>query len=566
MKRIILFIFMLFILTSCNTHECVNTHLVYPDNYDSIKCGESIEIDICCDECGKKVDSKVITKEHSFKEEVISPTCTNNGYTLVTCEKCDYEEKKNEVTLLDHEIIETEVLPTCKEEGYILSSCKNCEYSYKTPKGERLEHTYPEEDEWVVIEDNGCDEFAIFAKLCVKCQEVLETYEDLIPHDLEEVVVDPTCTERGYIKECCKNCDYERIARYTMSLGHQNVEYVVDKEATIYSSGIRHLECKDCNHEFAKVNYYKNGFNIHGKLSVNGRDLVDRYNSKFQLIGLSTHGLQWEGDYVHFETFEQIHSEFGINVIRLALYTSEGGYCEASITKKKELYDLVCKGIDYATRLDMYVIVDWHMVGAEDPNDKNPLYYLDEAKEFFGKISEQYKDHDNILYEIMNEPCGTTTWEDCKKYANEVIPIIRKNTDAIVLVGNPLWTADLISVMNSPLEGYENIMYTYHFYAADHKNTSEVEQAYDKGFPVFISEHGGMLSSGDGDLDIEAVTNWYKVLDERNISYVAWNISNTKGSASILKTDSTSRINFTDSALKPWGIWYKEWVKAKMNK
>lgn len=175
MKRIILFIFMLFIFTSCNTHECVNTHLVYPDNYDSIKCGESIEIDICCDECGKKVDNKVITKEHSFKEEVISPTCTNNGYTLVTCEYCDYEEKKNEVALLDHEIIETEVLPTCKEEGYILSSCKNCEYSYKTPKGERLEHTYPEEDEWVVIEDNGCDEFAIFAKLCVKCQEVLET-------------------------------------------------------------------------------------------------------------------------------------------------------------------------------------------------------------------------------------------------------------------------------------------------------------------------------------------------------------------------------------------------------
>ena len=141
-----------------------------------------------------------ITIEHSFKEEVIYPTCTNNGYTLVTCEYCDYEEKKNEVALLDHEIEETEVLPTCKEEGYILSSCKNCEYSHKTPKGERLEHTYPEEDEWVVIEDNGCDEFAIFGKLCVKCQEVLETYEDLIPHDLKEVVVDPTCTERGYIQ------------------------------------------------------------------------------------------------------------------------------------------------------------------------------------------------------------------------------------------------------------------------------------------------------------------------------------------------------------------------------
>ena len=78
----------------------------------------------------------------------------------------------------------------------------------------------------------------------------------------------------------------------------------------------------------------------------------------------------------------------------------------------------------------------------------------------------------------------------------------------------------------------------------------------------------GILSEDENDLDkiSEGKAIWYKVLDERNISYVAWNISNTKGSASILKTDSTSRINFTDSALKPWGIWYKEWVKAKMNK
>ena len=140
---------------------------------------------------------------------------------------------------------------------------------------------------------------------------------------------------------------------------------------------------------------------------------------------------------------------------------------------------------------------------------------------------------------------------------------IAAHTDAIVLVGNPLWTADLISVMNSPLEGYTNIMYTYHFYAADHKNTSEVEQAYDKGFPVFISEHGGMLSSGDGDLDIEAVTNWYKVLDERNISYVAWNLSNSKGSASILKQETTSLTDFSDEALKEWGVWYKAWVRKK---
>ena len=213
----------------------------------------------------------------------------------------------------------------------------------------------------------------------------------------------------------------------------------------------------------------------------------------------------------------------------------------------------------------MYVIVDWHMVGAEDPNDKNPLYYKDQAIEFFGRITEEFKDYNNILYEIMNEPCGETTWEHCRAYANQVIPVIRQNTDAIVLVGNPHWSANLNVVMQKPLTGYENIMYTYHFYAADHSNTYQVQNAYDKGFPVFISEHGGMNSAGDGEMNIAHLENWYRILDARNISYVAWNLSNSKGSASILKHGTPEMDNFSDEVLKEWGVWYKAWVRKKFN-
>ena len=159
-------------------------------------------------------------------------------------------------------------------------------------------------------------------------------------------------------------------------------------------------------------------------------------------------------------------------------------------------------GIKYATELDMYVVIDWHMLGAEDHGDENPLYYLEESMEFFDKITTLYKDNENLLFEIMNEPSGETTWQDCKDYANQVIPVIRKNNDGIVLVGNPQWSADLISVMKDPLEGYENIMYTYHFYAADHYDTTEVITAFAAGLPIFITEHGGMESSGDGDINL----------------------------------------------------------------
>ena len=42
----------------------------------------------------------------------------------------------------------------------------------------------------------------------------------------------------------------------------------------------------------------------------------------------------------------------------------------------------------------MYVIVDWHMVGATSAVDKNPLTYVKESIEFFSYISELYKDQE----------------------------------------------------------------------------------------------------------------------------------------------------------------------------
>ena len=46
-----------------------------------------------------------------------------------------------------------------------------------------------------------------------------------------------------------------------------------------------------------------NDYFRHGKISVKGPDLVDAKGEKLQLIGLSTHGLQWFGKYVNKPTF-----------------------------------------------------------------------------------------------------------------------------------------------------------------------------------------------------------------------------------------------------------------------
>ena len=164
----------------------------------------------------------------------------------------------------------------------------------------------------------------------------------------------------------------------------------------------------------------------------------------------------------------------------------------------------------------------------------------------------------------MNEPSGKTTWKDCKEYANLVIPAIRKNSDGIVLVGNPKWTSDLSSVMASPLEGYTNIMYSYHFYAGDGTDATLVKRAYRAGIPVFISEHGGMENTGDGPIYNDYINKWYQDLDSLNISYVAWNISNSNGSASIFKALSSDIVSVSDDNLKEWGIFYRTHVRKRM--
>ena len=73
------------------------------------------------------------------------------------------------------------------------------------------------------------------------------------------------------------------------------------------------------------------------------------------------------------------------------------------------------------------------------------------------------------------------------------------------------------------------------------------------------------LCSGDGDINYTNIESWYHVLDSRNISYVAWNLSNSKGTSSILKQFTTSLTDFSDNALKEWGIYYKNHVRERFN-
>ena len=516
-----------FLLIGCNgtgdstKHECLENQSEWTDK-TSFSCGETGIQEITCTVCGKVLESKSVTKEHLYVENINPATCHKAGSVISACKLCGDVKAETSLPI--------------------------------------LEHSY---GEWEVVEDPTCHTDGKSEKVCTLCGTKETLNIEKLTHEFEDEILSiKTCLQDGKTKSTCKHCGTFTY-KSDLSEGHLPGAVRIITEPTSTKVGKKEVVCQNCQEVYRTFNYVNNDYFSNGKLSVNGPDLVNQNGDKFQLYGLSTHGINWFHRFVNFDTICSLKESFGLNIIRIAMYTDEGGFCTGNAQIKAQMLETLHKGIDIATKLGLYVIVDWHMVGAYNVLDKNPLTYLEQAKEFFSYISEYYKDQDNILYEIMNEPNGSTTWDDCKKYANEIIPLIRKNTDAIVLVGNPRWTADLNSVMKSPLTGYDNIMYTYHFYAADHRNTSQVETAYDNGFPVFISEFGFMLSSGDGSISMTNGNRWKAVLDSRNISYVAWNISNSKGTASIFKHNTVDLVDVSDANLKEWGVILKNWYRSK---
>lgn len=298
-------------------------------------------------------------------------------------------------------------------------------------------------------------------------------------------------------------------------------------------------------------------FDNHGQLSVKGTDIVDESGSKYQLKGVSTHGITWFPDYVNKDAFQSIRDDWDANLVRLAMYTDTGdsnGYCSGG--DKDSIRGLVDAGVTAATELGMYVIIDWHIL-----NDNNPNSHIDDAKEFFDDVSAKYSSNHNVIYEICNEPNGGTSWSDIKSYAEIIIPVIRKNDkNAIIIVGTSNWSQDVDIVSEDPITGYDNIMYAVHFYAATHKDDlrNKVKTAISNGLPVFVSEFSLCDASGNGGIDYDSSDVWFDLINDNNLSYASWSLCNKNETSALIKPDSTATSTITIDDLSDTGKYVRD--------
>ena len=317
----------------------------------------------------------------------------------------------------------------------------------------------------------------------------------------------------------------------------------------------------------------------HGKLSVQKVDgyaapiMVDQNGVPTQLRGASTHGMHWFPQYVNQNAFQTLRDDWGINMVRLVCYPRDVGsvgYLTGGDSTKQQLDTLIQNGVDYATKLGMYALVDWH-VHAYNPNE-----YLKEAKIFFTKYATMYKDHDNVLYEICNEPTGTNWYsgngKDLYTYCSEVIKTIRDiDPDAIIICGTNTWSQDVDQVAAKPMKalGYENIMYTFHFYSATHKENlmEKVRLATKDGTPIFVTEFGICSADGNGSYDPESADRWIALLDELNISFACWSYSNCNEKSAYFKSScSNAGGDWTADDLTTTGKWLINTCRAHEEK
>ena len=294
----------------------------------------------------------------------------------------------------------------------------------------------------------------------------------------------------------------------------------------------------------------------HGQLKVEGVQLTDAGGNPIALHGMS---FGWHNLWPRFYNKKAVHelvTKWNCTVIRasMGIELNDSGY----LKKPEESIRLMKNVIEACIKEGVYVIIDWH--------DHN--IHTGEAKTFFEMMAKQYGHYPNIIYEIFNEP-DHETWPEVKAYSEEVIKVIRAaDPDNIILVGSPKWDQAVDLPAADPIKGFDNLMYTMHFYAGTHKKwlRDRTDEAIKKGLPIFVSECAGMESSGDGPIDKaewKAFVDW---MDAKGLSWIAWSVSDKNETCSVLKPAAASKGNWGNADIKEWGIIAKLYLRLYSGK
>lgn len=302
----------------------------------------------------------------------------------------------------------------------------------------------------------------------------------------------------------------------------------------------------------------------HGRLSVRGTQLVDERGAPVILRGLAAHGPQWF-PLVDGWSIPSMVRMFGVDAVRIPMYIEAANPADPSdrwggyTVNQGYMLERLRAGVEDALDAGIYVLIDWHI-------HDDPTLYTEEAVAFFDRISAEYGEHPNVIYEICNEP-AYVGWPEVKRYAEAVIPAIRRNDpDNLILVGTPTWSQDIDAPADDPL-AFEGIMYTVHYYAGNHPldvMLAKVDYALGAGLPVFVSEWGSSdVMNTTSNFAIAEV--WVAALEARGLSWLSWSLGNKDEPSSALTPEAPLSGPWTEADLTEAGRWLLPYFRPEVS-
>ena len=304
---------------------------------------------------------------------------------------------------------------------------------------------------------------------------------------------------------------------------------------------------------------------LHGSLSVKGNKIVDQAGRPATLRGASLFWSQTEAGekYYNAKVVNWLADDWNATVVRAAMAVEGfdaqwGGRPDhAYLQDSADQMKLVKTVVDAAIARGIYVIVDWH--------DHNANLHLEKSKAFFKTMSETYGNTPNVIWEIWNEPSSSNTWSTVKSYADSVIPIIRKNSKNLVVVGTPQYSLKVAETVGNFLAD-PNTCYAIHFYTGDdnHNNPAraDVRTVLKANRAVFASEWGASGSSGDGGPFLDNAKIWMDFLDSTGISSTNWAIDDKPETSAALNAGAPGLGSWTPQDLKSSGAWVRTRLRS----
>lgn len=305
----------------------------------------------------------------------------------------------------------------------------------------------------------------------------------------------------------------------------------IDYTKPIYIDNIRLLEQAEDPEEAKPLDWTKETpVEKYGRLQVIGNQLCAQDGTPVQLRGMGFPLIFTNEAFINRGAMQALAYDWQCDLVRITV--DVGGQYYTGLPEQKAL---ICKALDYAIEMGMYVLLDWHVLTPGNPQDEA---YAG-AGAFFDEFSRLYGGYPNIIYEVCNEPNGAITWKDnIKPYAESMISIIRNNDpDSVIVVGTGVWSQEVDVTADDPILE-DNLMYTLHFYAGTHKQSlrDKAQYALDKGIALFVTEWGVTAHTGTDGVFLEESQRWVDFMDAHKLSWANWCVSNSSADSAMLKS------------------------------